>query len=59
MRAKEWFERFLTGWMETTSAWMNADSRLLRASGLALGILGIITMYPLLALWLLVGKKPK
>ncbi len=58
-RASRLFERFLTRWMETASSWMNADNILLRWCGLALGILGIVSMYPLLAVWLLFGKKPR
>ncbi len=58
-RTARLFERLLTCWMETASGWMNSDSILLRGCGLALGILGILTMYPLLAIWLLFDKKTR
>jgi len=53
------FERFLTGWMDTTTNLMNADNRLLRVLGLMLGIVGIGIAWLFVGLWLLIGKKPK
>jgi hypothetical protein len=53
------FERFLTGWMDTTTSLMNADSRLLRWLGLGLGVLGYSVAAIIVGLWVAFGKKPK
>ncbi len=37
---------------------MHSDNPALRAAGLGLGILGIVTMWPILAIWVVFGKKP-
>lgn len=55
-RAYEWV---ITKWGHTATAWMRADSRLLRALGLLLSILGIVVIGLQVALWVLVDSTKK